>query len=196
MRKLSFFLFSFFIVFTAFAAKPKATNVITRIVGDQTIAVQHYNSGIVRVTKYLGTTQPEKKSYSVILEPQAVGSDALQVIIDDEGRVSFSTANGELLLRETEKATFTRRTTGVDAGKYEVSQTWRLADDEAIFGLGQIADEQMNKRGKSIKFWNTNTYTPIHISPERRATACSGTTLAVHSSRTHQSARLSAQRWL
>ena len=144
-----------------FAAKAKQETVVSRTVGEQTVKVLYYSENIVRVTKYLGAAQPAKTSYSVIMQPQAKVQGGLKVTIDGEGRVSFATPEGEVLLTETEPATFNRRAEGADAGKYEVSQTWRLGKDEAIFGFGQIAEEQMNKRGKSIKFWNTNTYTPI-----------------------------------
>lgn len=145
----------------AAAARTVQAKEIKKTVGEQTVSIQFYNDNIVRVTKYLGTKQPEKKSYSVIMQPEATGKNALQVNIDDKGAVSFISPSGTLLLREGSPASFSRRPAGVDAGKYEVSQTFLFEKDEAIFGFGQIADEQMNKRGKSIKFWNTNTYTPI-----------------------------------
>ena len=143
------------------AANAKQENIISRNASNQTVRVQHYNDNIVRVTKFLGTVSPEKKSYSVIMQPVASGQHALKVEIDDKGIVSFYAPDGSPLFKEAGVATFTRRTEGADAGKYEVSQTFLFDKDEAIFGFGQIADGQMNKRGKSIKFWNTNTYTPI-----------------------------------
>lgn len=164
---------------SALAANAKQENIVIRTVGEQTVRVQYYNANIVRVTKYLGTTMPEKKSYSVIMQPEqrtysvftqpdALKHDAIRVSIDADGAVTFLSPDGRLLLRELHPATFSRRAEGVDAGKYEVGQTFLFDKDEAIFGFGQIADGQMNKRGKSIKFWNTNTYTPIpYFSSER-----------------------------
>ncbi len=152
----------------ATSAKVGTGKIVSRTAGEQTVSVQYYSDNIVRVTKYVGAAAPSKKSYSVIMQPGAVGEGSMRVAIDDKGLVSFSTSDGALLLAETEPATFRRRLEGADAGSYEVSQSWRLGTDEAIFGLGQIADGQMNKRGKKIKFWNTNTYTPIpYFSSER-----------------------------
>ena len=50
----------------------------------------------------------------------------------------------------------------LQGGKYRIEQDFRLADDEAIYGLGQLRDVYMNQRGRqNIELWNHNTYIAI-----------------------------------
>ncbi len=146
---------------------------ITTLSLAQTTRVQFYAPGIVRVTKVdassPGNTMEQKHSYSVVLAPQhpasvldgegTLASEYLTVKVDGLGAVSFSDKAGNLLLSEAGQGSVTPITKGVDRGSYEVSQSWQLEADEAIFGLGQRREEQtMNQRGTAFRLWNTNTH--------------------------------------
>ncbi len=169
----------------ALAAKDKVQTAFTRQVGDNTVSLQFYAPGIVRVVKYpAAPTQPQKKSYSVILKPDAktigqlavsessgeltVSSSCLQATLNlTTGQVRFATLQGQPLLGE-QQTTFTLRRGDADEGKYKVSQQFRLADDEAIYGLGQLRDTAMNQRGRHVEIWNHNTYISIpYITSEK-----------------------------
>lgn len=142
----------------------------------QTTRVQFYAPGIVRVTKVDATASSDpmvqKKSYSVILKPdgatapqreatagggETFRSDRLTVRVDAQGAVSFYAPDGSLLLAEMGQGSVEPITEGVDKGLYQTRQTFRLADDEAIFGLGQRKTPQLDQRGQHATLWNTNT---------------------------------------
>ena len=134
----------------------------------QTTRVEIYAPGIARVTKTLDDeARAAKHSYSVLLTPaadapvvtagQTLRTDCMEVQVSQEGVVTFRDLRGNVLLREMRPGMVTSITEGVDQGKYRTSQTFRLADDEAIFGLGQRKSFKMNQRGEHVTFWNTNT---------------------------------------
>ena len=126
-----------------------------------------YDPSIIRVVKYpaILAAAPKKESFSVVLTPQpcavsvegnTIKTDRMRVDIDESGHVAFRTPSGELLLQETGTPSVTPITSGVDAGFYQASQTWLLGQDEAIFGLGQRGDADMNQRGKKVQIWSGN----------------------------------------
>jgi len=137
--------------------------------------VTFYAPSIVRVVKYPASlkAQPQKKSYTVIMQPEkkldvktiAGGYEtaAMRVMVDDAGCVTFLSVAGDTLLRETATPVFSMRHGDSDEGKYVVAQTWRLDADEAIFGLGQRKDGDLNQRGKHVTLWNVNTVTNIPV---------------------------------
>ncbi len=146
--------------------------------GAPTTEVTVYTPEIIRVTKYADglKAMPEKKSYSVVLAPQeteftcvedngttTVKTSSITVTIGNKsGAVSFAaTANGKQLLKEIVGGEVTLINEGVDKGKYCISQTFRLDDEEAIFGFGQRKSKKLNQRGEDIDFWNNNTYISI-----------------------------------
>ena len=138
------------------------------------VKVIFYDHDIVRIVKLPTPTTDiaRKKSYSVILTPRKIKvkkvegpdweiwkSDCMTVKMDRQTEeVSFFDAHDSLLLREQGKATFDMRRGDADEGKYRVRQTFRLENDEAIFGLGQLRDPRMNQRGQHVMLWNTNTH--------------------------------------
>lgn len=155
---------------------------ITRQVGDVNIVLQFYTPSIVRVVKYpAADRQPDKQSYSVILKPDAgkvtsaedngrltLSTHDLQVQLDlSTGIVGFYTASGNLLMQE-KACSFTKRHGDNDKGKYRLSQTWQVAPDELLYGLGQLRDTCMVQRGRHIDIWNHNTYISIpYITSEK-----------------------------
>jgi len=127
-----------------------------------------YDNTIVRVVKYPSTLNaaPEKTSFSVVLQPQksdvivrnhSLETPFMSVSVDERGCVSFKSKSGKTLLSEAEGGgKVTPISSGVDKGFYLASQSFRLDPDEAIFGLGQRGDIDMNQRGKTVKIWSTN----------------------------------------
>lgn len=148
---------------TAMAAKAKLVHADKKVVNGTTIRVTYLSDDIVRIVKYPGEgTMPEKKSYSVILEEGKEQSLNIKVSIDEQtGCVTFRNRQGDVLLQETGIPTLDRHQGGVDAGKLRIGQTWRIQQDEDIYGLGQLRDEAMSWRGREMELWNHNTYIAI-----------------------------------
>lgn len=158
------------------------SSAVTRQIGDVKVSIQFYSPSIVRIVKYPASDAcPQKKSYSVIMKREAVrvtgnesdgcltlASSQMRVALDlKTGRVNYSTAEGKPLMQES-RFTFERRQGDKDAGKYKLSQTWQIAKDEKIFGLGQLRDTLMVQRNRHADIWNGNTYTSIpYITSER-----------------------------
>ena len=143
--------------------------------GTLTCEVTVYSPEIVRVVKYPagGVGAAQKKSYSVVMEPQPVrikrsqteqavvlNTGKIAVTIDKAtGEVVFSDpASGEVLLQEG-GTTFEPRPAGdVDEGRYKVSQRWKFGPDEYVYGMGQRQDPDLSIRGKQIHLWNENMH--------------------------------------
>lgn len=134
-----------------------------------TTEVTFYSPSIVRVTKYPGKTAPEKKSYSVIMQPEAVAlesgktadgvsmkSASIYATLSSDGKVAFTDLKGNLLLKETVWS-HTPCANKVDEGKFKVSQSYKLDSDEVIFGLGQRQCPVLNQRGQNVRIWSGNT---------------------------------------
>lgn len=146
--------------------------------GANTVYVQFCSPSIVRMSVVPQTAgKPDRRSYSVILRPgehvtRAVelkegGNETtlsygnIQVSVDrTTGHVVFADAAGKSLMK-AEASTITPCEHAVDRGKYKVSQTFRLDPREAIYGLGQLRDTAMNRRGCHVEIWNHNTYISI-----------------------------------
>lgn len=135
---------------------------IQQRVGDRTVAIRYYSPSVVRVTVWPGSGKmPEKKSFSVIMKPEKSARHQVSIDLNEQtGALCFLSAEGDTLLLAGTSA-FTPCTHAVDKGKYEVTQTFRLKDDEVVYGLGQLRDTAMNWRGRHIRLWNNNTYISI-----------------------------------
>ncbi len=149
---------------------------VTRQVANQTVTVEFYSPSIVRVVKSATPDDAkQKKSYSVILKPRQVkgvsvqeegdvihlGSAFLTVTFNQRtGEIAFLSKEDQLLLRDTKTILDTRQDVA-NKGKYRVKQSFRLEDDEAVYGLGQLRDTHMNQRGRHVELWNHNTYIAI-----------------------------------
>ena len=153
-----------------------ALSSIVRQVGDQTVTIQFYSPSIVRVIKSASPdVAKRKKSYSVILKPLQVKGVAMQEKGDvvsmqsafftielnqKSGEITFLSHDGQPLLSDT-KTVLDERHDAANKGMYRVKQSFRLADDEAVYGLGQLRDTHMNQRGRHVELWNHNTYIAI-----------------------------------
>ena len=158
--------------------KGAAAKSVTRQVAQQNVTIEFYSPSIVRILKSdAGLAAPvQKKSYSVILKPQQLKDVQIQENGDvvnikskficvelnqQTGEIRFLSKDGKLLLTDT-KTRLEARKDEANKGKYRIEQDFRLADDEAIYGLGQLRDVHMNQRGRqNIVLWNNNTYIAI-----------------------------------
>jgi len=146
---------SLLMIFTLIASA--AASPATFEASDTRISIEFYAPGIVRVVKSPLSHQYQKQSLVVTAQPSCpsvrqkgntISSDILSVRIDPStGTLTFS-SKGKTLLREKSAATFQQRTDGPDAGSYRVTQTFTLAADEAIYGLGTFQNGKMNRRGE------------------------------------------------
>ncbi len=145
-------------------------------VSGQKVSVEFYSPEIVRVVKYdSAAALTEKKSYSVILKPQkpenlavsehgditSLSSSSITVELNcATGEIDFLSADGKPLLSDI-RTTFEARNDEANKGRWRIGQSFRLDGDEAIYGLGQLNDGQMNQRGKHMRIWTGNTYISI-----------------------------------
>ena len=121
----------------------------------QEIKIEFFTPSIVHVVKETPT-----KSLVVTAKPDNVAvvrngntwkSSELTVKQDAQGNLTFMTAKGKLLLRE-ESWSLIRKT----ADDWQVSQTFKLDKDEAIYGLGTIQNGKMNRRGEHKRMEQSN----------------------------------------
>ena len=134
-----------------------------------------YSSDLVRVVKYPvgGVGAAQKKSYSVVMEPQAVRvkrSETEDAIVLNTGKIAASIdrgtgdvtfsdpVTGSVLLRECGTGFEPRPEGDVDEGRYKVSQRWKMDPDEFLYGMGQRQDQDLSIRGKQIHLWNENMH--------------------------------------
>ena len=144
-----------------------------------TTEIKFYSPEIVRVTKYqnsdpLAKTDPK---FVVTMVPEdveikrgeganvdTISSAAVRVICNKtSGVLSFYRADkGTLIVRENGRPTFQKRTAHT-IDQYNVSQTFRLTDGEAIYGFGQVQDGNLNHRGTNYSHMiqnNTSVWMP------------------------------------
>ena len=141
--------------------------------------VTFYSPEIVRVTKYqtedpLGKSDPK---VVVTMAPQNVTPElrkgaktdtlltsGVKVVCNkNTGMLSFFRPDGTTLIKERTKPTFTRRTAHT-IDPYDVAQSFTLASGEAIYGLGQVQDGNLNHRNKNYSHMvqnNTSVWIPF-----------------------------------
>ena len=125
--------------------------------GDVQVSVEFYTPLSVRVVKQPVGQTVEEPSLVVTAQPgdvkvshrgNSVSSGELTVKIDPRTGALTFLSKGRTLLREKGAPVFEPRTTGPDAGKWRVTQTFTLDKDEAIYGLGTLQNGRMNRRGE------------------------------------------------
>lgn len=152
--------------------KKAATNVVSSLCNGMDVTIEFYSPSIVRVTKNAAGNTIAKKSYAVTMTPErdidiktetttnsiSAASKFIKAVMNTAtGEITFSKANGEVLVKDT-KTIITPRTDEANKGKYRVAQNFMLDSDEAIYGLGQLRDTHMSQRGRKVEIWNHNTY--------------------------------------
>ncbi|MDR3095349.1 MAG: glycoside hydrolase family 31 protein [Bacteroidales bacterium] len=137
----------------------KTPNGIQSTINSAKVEVLFFNEATVQVLKSPAGHNFEKKSLSVVAEPQKVKfsvsersgdlhlkSASLEVVVNlQSGQLAFYGKNGDLLLSEKSAAAFTGFD---DAGvkTFSVEQSFALEKDEAIYGLGQHQNGKMSQR--------------------------------------------------
>lgn len=128
------------------------------------IEIQFYSPQVVRIIKHPAATPYQKFSFSVVQHPGntafqfinskdavVLQSAALKVKLDKKtGSIEYHTlANKQLLAEKEGGAQFTAVN---DGGKntYAISQDFSVANNEAIYGLGQHQLGIMNYRDKTV----------------------------------------------
>ena len=149
-----------------------------RVFSNVGIEVQWFTPRTVRVIKTSAQNSLQKKSLSVVSEPQKVeykvsASDGNLITLKGKeltvnvnistGIVSFVSAEGNTLLSETENnMPFTAFN---DAGHdtWHVYQGFDTDDDEGLYGLGQLQNGQMMQRGmkKALMQGNVEDVSPF-----------------------------------
>ena len=133
----------------------KAQQPIARQAGETEVKVEFFTPSIVHIVKGTPT-----KSLVVIAKPGEVAvthngntwkSSELTVKQDARGNLTFLTAKGKVLLRENGWSMI-RKT----MDEWQVSQTFKLDKDEAIYGLGTIQNGKMNRRGEHKRMEQSN----------------------------------------
>jgi alpha-D-xyloside xylohydrolase len=119
------------------------------------VKVEFVTPNIVHIVK----GQPTK-TLVVTLQPQQVevskkgntlSSAELTVKQDAQGNLTFLTRKGKVLLRE-EGWSLIRK----NLDEWQVSQTFKLDKDEAVYGLGTVQDGKMNRRGLTKRMEQSN----------------------------------------
>jgi alpha-D-xyloside xylohydrolase len=146
--------------------------------------VLFYGPDIVRVNANLGAVHTTQPSLAVVARPAAVAftvddaatsltlrSDRLRIVADKQtGALAFFTADGRELTRErADKPAEIREVTISNAPSYEVKQTFTLAPDESLYGLGQYNRPYMDYRGQEVLLVQTNIgiVVPFMVSTKR-----------------------------
>ena len=126
----------------------------------QTVRVQKSASGepLQRRYNFVVTAQPEavKVRKTTAGDIVTYRSSALTVTVDTRTQqVSFSKPNGQLLLREGAMS-LTPITDGPDRGSYRVRQSWAMAADEPLYGIGLLQNGKMNQHGEKRLMMQSN----------------------------------------
>ena len=129
------------------------------------VKVEFYTPEIVRVTKYFADQPVYGQGLVVTMKPQdvaitkkpnSVSSAKITVKYNPQnGALSFYDAKGKLLLAEKElKIQFPRHR--VYLNTFNLTQSFSLQKDEAIYGLGTIQDGKLNRRDAHILMEQSN----------------------------------------
>ncbi len=126
----------------------------------QTVRVQKAAAGQAPVRKYnfVVTTQPEAVKVKTTTKGDFVtyASSALVVTVNTRTQqVSFADAKGRALVAEGAMS-LTPIAEGPDQGSYRVRQSWALADDEPLYGVGLLQNGKMSQRGEKRLMTQSN----------------------------------------
>jgi len=142
----------------------KTEHGIRTIIDQLYFDVTFYSPTIVRILKSPDEKELEKKSFSVIKDPENITLDIneneghislstsmLKVILDkNTGKTSFLTRDDNILLTEKDYGSQFTPVKDVDEDSYLVRQAFKLDRDEAIYGLGQFQDGKMMQRNQRL----------------------------------------------
>ena len=122
----------------------------------QDVKVEFFTPTIVHIVKgqptktLVVTAKPE--NVAVTRKGNTWTSSALTVKLNPETQsLTFMTSKGKVLLREQGWSLIRK-----NIDEFEVSQTFQLDKDEAIYGLGTIQNGKMNRRGEKKRMEQSN----------------------------------------
>ncbi|HEY0946586.1 MAG TPA: TIM-barrel domain-containing protein [Opitutaceae bacterium] len=146
--------------------------------------VVFHGPGIVRVNAHLGRTHTAQPSLAIVAPPTAVAftvqdapetlaitAEKLRIAVNKRtGALTFYGAHGQELTRErAEDPSEIKEVRIAGAPTYEIRQTFTLAPEESLYGLGQYNRPYMDYRGQEVLLVQTNigTVVPFMISTRR-----------------------------
>ena len=133
------------------------------------VEVQFYSPSIVRVLKSPEGFKYTKESLSVIKKPEptklkikqlgdvvSMKSDKLEVDLNlVTGKVSYFDLNEKVLFTEKDNGTKFTPIMDVNKKSYTVRQSFKLDEDESIYGLGQIQNGKLGIRNQQVILKNS-----------------------------------------
>ncbi|KAA6340600.1 Alpha-xylosidase BoGH31A [termite gut metagenome] len=137
------------------------------------IQIEFYSPSVVRVYKTPEGKPYEKKSLIVTKIPQAISvefaengnnitlkSSEIAVEVNKKsGAIHFYNADNDVLLLDKDYGTQFTFKWDSNSPSYIVRNAFLLDKDEAIYGVGQIMDNRMNRRNSKHHLQNENTHT-------------------------------------
>lgn len=162
----------------------KLQNGVQLRVGEVVKNVLFYGPDIVRVNSSLGQSYTTQPSLVVVLAPPAVqlklndspatleiSTASLRVVADKKsGALTFLRTDGTVITRErADRPAEIKKVTISDAPTYDVKQTFTLAPDESLYGLGQYDKRYTDYRGQEVLMVQTNIgiVVPLLVSTKR-----------------------------
>ena len=140
----------------------KADNGLKARFDDQHISITFYNDSIVRICKTMDADY-QRKSWVILQQPEAglsVGyaeKDSVVTLSTEKLRVSYDVnrglatvldAQGRQLISETGHEFVATKDGPFDS--FTLTQDFQLDDDERIYGMGQLQDGFLNRRGTNV----------------------------------------------
>lgn len=134
------------------------------------VEVQFYSPSIVRVLKSPEGIFFKKESLSVNKKPQeikftikqegdivSIKSDNIEVDLNlKTGKVTYLDLNGKILFTEKDYGTQFTPTIDVKKNSFTVRQAFKLDQNEAIYGLGQLQNGKLQQRNQRVVLKNGN----------------------------------------
>ena len=135
---------------------------------EQYVRIQFYNDSTLRVSKAFDT-QFGQESWAVIAEPDdnvsltTTQNDGVITIQSAKLRVEYTLNTGRAIIFDqnnhqllAESGHRFVNTTDGSFDSYTLTQKFQLDDDERIYGMGQLQDGQLNRRGTIVKLEQDN----------------------------------------
>ena len=148
---------------------------LKRTINNTEVEIKFYSPEIVRIIKSSVGNSVEKKSLSVIKEPEGVpvkidennneitlSSSSIVVHVNkNTGVIKFANADGKILISEKTDGTIItpKKYAGVDV--FNVKQSFLLDSEELIYGLGQLQQGKMSQRNQKVFLKQNNKETVI-----------------------------------
>ncbi len=158
---------------TSVSGYTKNSNGIILTADEKVIEINFFSPEIVRVVKIPVGKKYEKESLIVTKKPSKtklrfsdndstiiVKSSKVNVVVNKiTGDIEFCDKNGVALTKEKPSSTLFTPITDAKNNTFRVKESFLLDKDEAIYGVGQIMDNKMNRRESKHHLQNENMFT-------------------------------------